>query len=152
MENIRIVEFRLFPTEKVADFAYSVLRSVGIQDDKYPEIKKETTSQYILENYTGRSDFWLALRNETLIGTIALREVDINTAELKRMFVSPELHGTGVGQNLLDTLLAFARARGYKKIVLDTDKLMTRAHRFYEKNGFHRTREHLDYLTYELTL
>lgn len=76
-----------------------------------------------------------------MVGTAAIKEIDITTAKLKRMFVLTKYHGLGVGQALLDHAIKFARSNGYKEIVLNTHFVMKRAHRFYEKNGFIKTCE-----------
>jgi GNAT superfamily N-acetyltransferase len=55
------------------------------------------------------------------------------------MFVLTAYHGQGIGQQLLDHALQFARSQHYTEIALTTHPLMKRAHRFYERNGFHRT-------------
>src|SRR5438477_2136952 len=58
----------------------------------------------------GRGTFLVAYRQGTPIGCGALRRIDAETAELKRMYVSPATRGNGLGRRLLAALEAEARA------------------------------------------
>ncbi|MBO9155099.1 GNAT family N-acetyltransferase [Chitinophaga sp. GCM10012297] len=86
----------------------------------------------------GRGNFWTALDGDKVVGTIALLDTGNNIGGLKKMFVrknyrGPEHH---IARRLLETLLEWAREKGFKDIYLGTTEVMTTAHRFYEKNGF----------------
>lgn len=151
MDTIQIIEFQPEYEQPVKDLIHLVLRSLGITN-KYPEINRDTDLDYILEKYKDRGRFWLAIRGKELVGTVAIEEKDHNIAKLKRMFVLPEFQGSGIGQKLFDTALNFAKNNGYKTLRLNTDKIMNRAHRFYEKNGFRKIGEDDDRLFYELDL
>lgn len=71
-------------------------------------------------------------------GTIALKGHDAETAEIKRLYVSPDCRSHDVGHRLVSTVIAEARASGYKRLVLDSHVSMTSAHRIYERAGFRR--------------
>src|SRR5215470_12524671 len=57
-----------------------------------------------------RGAFLVLYRGETPVGCGALRLLDDETAELKRMYVAPSFRGTGLGRRLLAALEAEARA------------------------------------------
>ncbi len=86
----------------------------------------------------GKGNFWLALRNGAVVGCIALKDIGNGRGALRKMFVDARYRGKqyGVGQGLLDILLAWARERGFLEILLGTTDKFLAAHRFYEKNGF----------------
>ena len=108
---------------------------------------------HIPELYVGRGRFWVALKGDELVGTVGIRDLGDGLAILKRMFVKSEYHGRGLGQQLLDTALHFAKSKGYTRIMLNTHKNMKRAHHFYEKNNFLFTKEKKkDMYTYEKDL
>lgn len=92
--------------------------------------------QKIPEVYSGKSRFWIALDGNRVVGTVGILNREEKTAKLRRMFVQKEYRGTGLGQKLLDTALAFAKEVGHAKITLNTHTNMKRAHHFYEKNRF----------------
>ncbi len=87
----------------------------------------------------GRGDFWVARAGERVVGTIGLLD-DGGEVALRKMFVDHAYRGRphGVGQRLIDALLAHARALEIPRILLGTRPEMHAAHRFYEKNGFVR--------------
>jgi ribosomal protein S18 acetylase RimI-like enzyme len=70
-------------------------------------------------------------------GCIALKPHHGDAAELKRLYVSPSSRGLALGERLVATLVAEARAAGYRRIVLDSHMSMTRAHDLYRAAGFH---------------
>lgn len=82
-----------------------------------------------------RGDFWVAREGDAVVGTIGLIDFGEGGA-LRKMFVRQDHRGTGLAQQLLDTLIAHARERGVPRIVLGTTSPMRAAHRFYERNGF----------------
>lgn len=71
----------------------------------------------------------------------ATEETCKDVAEIKRMFVVPEVRGRiyqgrHVGEFLLQALGQEARDRGWLVLKLETGTIMTRARRFYERHGF----------------
>jgi len=83
--------------------------------------------------------FWVAADGAGhLLGTCGLSPVGPGTFELRKMYLRGEARGLGLGKRLLDGCVAWTRAHGGLRIVLDTTEQMTRAIRFYEANGFVR--------------
>ena len=73
-----------------------------------------------------------------MICTGALRRLDDETCELKRLWLLNEYHGLGLGYRMLQELLSIARDMGYKRIRLETDPVaQSRALNFYRRIGFH---------------
>lgn len=62
----------------------------------------------------------LASENEKIAGCVALRKIDDETGEMKRLFVRDMFRGSGVGRKLIEELIAEAKKIGYKRILLDT--------------------------------
>ncbi|MCJ9429868.1 GNAT family N-acetyltransferase [Kordiimonas marina] len=88
----------------------------------------------------GNGGFWVADMDGDVVGTIALIDIGDGQGALRKMFVKAEYRGRthGIAQHLLEGLIAHARARGMKTILLGTVESYHAAHRFYEKNGFER--------------
>lgn len=82
--------------------------------------------------------FWVAKDDKKLVGSIGLMPCSDNIYILKKFFVYENYQGTPyhLGQKLYVKLLEFAKSKKIKKILLDTPKNTTRAHKFYTKAGF----------------
>jgi len=87
----------------------------------------------------GRGTFIVARVEGSAAGCGALRMLDPTTAEVKRMYVLPELRGSGVARAILGHLEAKARALGATRLVLETGTLQLAAIRLYEHAGFRLT-------------
>jgi len=83
-------------------------------------------------------NFWLALDNGALVGTIGLQVLNNDQAALKRLYVKPPYRSYPyhLGKKLLDTLVVWARKQGLKEIFLGTRTAYQAANHFYHKNGF----------------
>jgi GNAT superfamily N-acetyltransferase len=149
--TFEIIEFTKPYQEQVVMLITQVLKDQHVISKDVIAIDDEDLFR-IPEIYSGRGRFWIAIENDTVVGTVAIREVDKNTAKLHRMFVLTQYHGKGVGPALLQHAIEFAKQQGYKEIILNTHHLMHRAHRFYEKNGFTRIGDTADKFSYKLLL
>jgi N-acetylglutamate synthase-like GNAT family acetyltransferase len=85
-----------------------------------------------------KGNFWVALYENEVIGTIAVVDFSEDQAALRKMFVHRDHRGKekGVGQQLLNELKNWCKSKGIDELFLGTFKSMRAAHRFYEKNGF----------------
>ena len=86
----------------------------------------------------GSGEFWVAVSDDRVVGTIALIDIGNHQAALRKMFVDAAFRGkdAGVAFQLLERLLAHARQEGLKEVYLGTTSSFLAAHRFYEKSGF----------------
>ncbi len=71
-------------------------------------------------------------------GCVALRALDGQFCEMKRLFIYPRFRGRGIGRALADAVVQQARATGYKAMRLDTSVRQIEALSLYEECGFQR--------------
>lgn len=81
---------------------------------------------------------WTALDGDTIVGTVALATLEPDHEELKSMRTDARLRGRGIGALLLETALSDARARGVRRVSLETGAadFFAPARRLYERAGF----------------
>ncbi len=85
-----------------------------------------------------KGNFWVAVDDDSVVGTIGLLDIGHAHGALRKMFVIPSHRGArhGVGAALLRTLLGWARERKMTHVFLGTTVEFQAAQRFYEKTGF----------------
>ena len=80
---------------------------------------------------------FLLYSDKMLAGCIALRKLDTDVCEMKRLFVRDGFRGEGIGNLLIEKLISDARDIGYSKMRLDTyPAKMGKAVSLYESHGF----------------
>jgi GNAT superfamily N-acetyltransferase len=126
------------------------LREFGFEPD--PEIDPDLADPAAVY-----AAVWVAVLDRDVVGSIALRDLGANTLELKRMYLRASQRGRGLGRQLLETALGWARENGAVLIRLDTSERMETAQRLYETYGFERVpgeapRQGQRRLLYELRL
>ncbi len=102
-------------------------------------VKDQPELLHIQEKYikTG-GNFWVAVENSHIIGSIGLMNAGNGLGILKKFFVSESYRGAPhhLGRRLYNKLTDFAKSAGIQSLLLDTPKNTGRAHIFYEKAGF----------------
>ena len=86
----------------------------------------------------GLGAFLVAWLDEVAVGCGAVRRLDESTAELKRMYVDPQVRGKGIGRALVESLEREARGLGVTRVVLETGTRLAPAIRLYEGLGYIR--------------
>ncbi len=86
----------------------------------------------------GCGNFWVALADSEVVGSVALLDIGNGQAALRKMFVKSTHRGAehGVARRLLGQLVGWCTTHAVQDVYLGTTAKFLAAHRFYEKNGF----------------
>jgi len=98
------------------------------------------------ESYLNSDGIFLVMTDDDqMIGTGAVRRIDNQICELKRVWLLFDYHGKGLGYRMMQELLSFARQKGYSRMRLETDQVhQNRAFEFYERVGFYEIPRYSD--------
>jgi GNAT superfamily N-acetyltransferase len=130
---VEITPFRLEHAQGFRELVVSTLAEFGFHED--PAIDAD-----LVDPQAHYDAVWVALDTEDAVAaSVAMRRLDAETVELKRMYVRPTARGRGLGRRLLDTALTWARQQQAREVVLDTTEEMRAARHLYEQAGFRRT-------------
>jgi putative acetyltransferase len=87
---------------------------------------------------------FLGCLDDKPVGCVALRRIDRQVCEMKRMFLYPQYHGKGIGRRLGEAIIRDARDSGYAIMRLDTSWRQQEAQALYSKLGFQRIDPYYD--------
>jgi len=107
-------------------------------NEQYPE---EGANHFRLdaEEVSGdRGVFLVGYLGDQPVACGAIRRLNDDEAEIKRMYVDPVARGSGHGRRTLEELETHGRAFGAKRIVLETGERQIEALALYERAGFVR--------------
>jgi GNAT superfamily N-acetyltransferase len=94
----------------------------------------------------------VAYENNQPIGCGAFKEYELGVAEIKRMYVIPELRGKGIAAEILSALELWAKEEGFEICILETGVQQPEAIRLYEKCGYTRIPNYGQYIGVEISL
>ena len=83
-----------------------------------------------------RERCWFAEIDGQMVGSVFLVQHSERVGQLRLMLVEPTARGRGIGTQLVNECLDFARAAGYQTVKLWTNSVLVDARRIYAKAGF----------------
>ncbi|MBZ5640803.1 MAG: GNAT family N-acetyltransferase [Acidobacteriia bacterium] len=118
----------------------------------YPEAGANHFRLDVEEVEPGRGAFFLAYLGDEPVGCGAVRCLDEETAEVKRMYVVPAHRGRGVGRAILGEIEAEARRLGVARLVLETGGRQPEVLALYASAGFAQIPRFGEYLASPLSV
>jgi len=108
-------------------------------DGSYEGLAAEIAGKFAQGHDAEREACWIAEWRGDLAGSIFVVDAGKGVAQLRLLYVEPRARGLGIGKLLVDQVVSFSRAKGYKKIRLWTQESLTSARRIYANAGFRLT-------------
>ena len=87
---------------------------------------------------------YLAYQNNDVVGCIALRMLDAENCEMKRLYVRPQFRGKHYGRILCEKIISDANEIGYRHMLLDTLPFLKTAIAMYRDIGFYEIPQYND--------
>ena len=108
-------------------------------DDTFGVLVAEIVDAFIADHDAEREAGWIAWEGERRLGSIFCVGLSEKTAKLRLFLLVPEARGKGLGRQLLQTCMDFARAKGYQVMQLWTHEEHRAAGALYAKAGWELT-------------
>ena len=110
-------------------------------DSGFEALVAEIAAKFLKDFDPARERCWIAELDGRRVGSIMLVKQSHETAKLRLLLVESEARGLGLGRQLVETCLHFAKAAGYREITLWTNSILDEARGLYESLGFTLVKE-----------
>lgn len=124
---------------KILSLVKEVLEEYGL--DLNPEVEDLDITNIDKFYYENNGEFEVIEFNGQIIGTYGIYKIDEETCELRKMYLSKEFQGLGLGNIMLENSFKLAMSLNYKKITLQTNSILYKAVKLYKKYGFEEFEE-----------
>ena len=110
-------------------------------DERFEALVAGIAKDFIERLDPSRERCWIAEMDGEPVGCAFAVEHSRSVAKLRLLLVEPKARGRGLGKRLVEECIAFARAKGYRKLVLWTQSNLAAARAIYRKTGFTKVKE-----------
>jgi len=105
-------------------------------DERFEALVAEIAARFIKDFDRKTERCWIAEVDGEPVGSVFVVKQSKGAAKLRLLIVEPKARGLGLGKRLVEECIAFARAKGYRKLVLWTQSNLAAARHIYQAAGF----------------
>lgn len=137
-----VIQIREISPEDNAPLAVIIRNTLAEFGANHPgTVYYDPTTDALYELFrTPGSVYYVASQEGRLLGGAGIfpsKALPEGTCELVKMYLVPEARGLGLGKQLIEKALDFARTQGYQHVYIETMPELKKAMSIYEKFGFH---------------
>src|SRR5688572_1125815 len=110
-------------------------------DERFEALVAAIAARFIQRLDAARERCWIAEASGEPLGCVFLVKKSARTAQLRLLLVEPAARGRGLGARLVEECIAFARAAGYRRLVLWTQSARVAARPIDPDKGFRLVRK-----------
>ena len=106
--------------------------------DAFEALVADIAAKYIRNFDPAWEKGWIAEIDGERVGSVFVVRKSATVAQLRLLILTPGARGHGLGGRLTDECIAFARSKGYRKLMLWTNGHLDAARAIYRSRGFKR--------------
>jgi DNA-binding MarR family transcriptional regulator/GNAT superfamily N-acetyltransferase len=110
-------------------------------DETFEALVAEIAARFVLKFDPKWERCWVAEQGGRIVGSAFIVRKSVRVAQLRLLYVEPSVRGQGLGARLVDECIRFARAKGYRTLMLWTQSHLDAACRIYASRGFRLEKE-----------
>lgn len=105
-------------------------------NNQFEALVADIVAKYLRHYQPQWEHCWMAELDGQRVGSVFVVRKSRTVAQLRMLILTPQARGLGLGARLTDQCIAFARDKGYKKMVLWTNSCLGAARDIYARRGF----------------
>lgn len=130
-----IRSFRLDDADYIINSHFELYSKEFHYDLSFRDFIADSVTSFIVRS-DNKEHIWILELEGERRGSICIKKVNNNSAQLGLFLVEPNVRGAGYGQQLVQAAIDFCKEADFKSIILWTNSELTSARRIYKKNGF----------------
>lgn len=138
MSTLKIREIQPKDNQQVAEVVRKVLVEMGVP--KIGTAYEDKALDDMFSTYQNpRMDYFVVEDEGKIIGGAGIAPLiglEEKICELQKMYFLPEARGKGLGTQMMDTCLKFAKSQGFEQCYIETLPYMESARKLYGRSGF----------------
>jgi DNA-binding MarR family transcriptional regulator/GNAT superfamily N-acetyltransferase len=105
-------------------------------DHTFEGLLAKTVADFTQHHDPVRETCWIAEQDNAIVGSALVAGISATVARIRLLYIEPDMRRLGIGTQLVDECVRFARRAGYTRITLSTVATLGESRRLGERAGF----------------